>query len=239
MAEKNKDSFDDLNAFFSAAINSDTHVMKQAAENVAGTGRNTAGTDTGSTRSEEDDWNFIETIGHPTNDHATEGFSDLDGKFIAIDPENVSRASGTSDQPFVLVPAKIHSLLPWWAWTTIALGLSTLAAGIIIVPEISTSRLISRLDGKNEAEAQAIMRQLLLRGGDRIVSKLYDMASANQPGISSRLRAVDTLGLMRNQSAERALLRLELARETDERIREAAIAARRQREAAKTRTGTP
>lgn len=236
MAEQSNDNFDDLDAFFSAAASDDPHAMEKAAQNVATGGRTLPPTGSDSERSTAGGQRSAESAAYAI---PQEGFSDLDGKFIAIDPESIPGASEKSNQPFVLIPAHIHSILPWWAWVTIGLGLSMLIAGVVVMPELSTSRLVSRLGDKNEAQAQAVMRQLVLQGDERTVNKLYDMASSNQAGLGTRLRAVDTLGLMRSQGADRALLRLELARGTDERVRDAAIAARRQREAAKTRTGMP
>jgi hypothetical protein len=154
---------------------------------------------------------------------------DLDGKFIAVD-------SGDAGEPFVLIPAHVYSYVPWWGWIAIAVGLVMLAAGVIIVPMWSLDRLASRLGDSNEANAQYAMRSLVMNGDERTVRKLFDMASSNREGLTARLRAVDTMSLIDGvPEVDRALLRLELSGATNEQIREAAIAARKQREAARTR----
>ncbi|MCD7897983.1 MAG: hypothetical protein LUG50_15125, partial [Planctomycetaceae bacterium] len=160
--------------------------------------------------------------------------NDLEGKFIAIAPED--NASDTDD-PFILVPANVHSVVPWWGWLTIVLGLGMLVAGVILLPLITLNRTAAKLGDRNENAARNAMRQLVLRGDERTVKKLFSIASAPDERVDTRLRAIDTMTLIeRVPEVDRALLRLELSDGTHEQVREAAIAARRQREAARART---
>jgi hypothetical protein len=160
---------------------------------------------------------------------------DLDGKYIAIDPDAIPGVK--SGEPFVLVPAHIHTYVPWWGWVTIGMGLLVFATAVIVMPGISLNRLVSRLGEGNEAAAQKTMRQLVVQGDERTVKKLFSVASSSQEGLKARLRAVDTMSLIeRVPEVDRALLRLELSSGTHEQVREAAIAARKQREAYRTRT---
>lgn len=247
MADSNADDvFDDLDAFFSAAAKADPGAIQQAAQNVAESGprrhtkaitrptpppRQAVG---GHTKVSTQ--NLIEGSG-PTRVRPAPVEESLEGKFIAIDPESLDphyRDGG--DDPFVLVPAHIHSILPWWGWLTIALGIVVMVAGVLLMPAVSLERLTARLGDANQQTAEGAMRQLVLQGDERTVGKLYDMAASRSNGLATRLRAVDTLSLIQASDADRALLRLELADGTDAQVREAAVAARRQREAAKTRT---
>lgn len=234
MAEPD-DMFDDLDAFFSAASSSNPQHLEQAAQQVAerqsppapprqaveaASGRPAAPPPAGKGGEAQD-----------------QVFDDMDlfGKFIAIEPDAGAAGEGRADEPFILVPAHIHTFLPWWGWLTIGLGLAVLVAGVVITPYVSLNRLTSRLGDTNEANAQYAMRQLVMRGDERTVGKLYDLASSHHEAMPVRLRAVDTLGLINAAAADRALQRLELAGGTHQQVREAAIAARRQRDAARTR----
>ncbi len=159
----------------------------------------------------------------------------LDGKFLVFDSEVAD-----GDEPFVLVPAHIYAYVPWWGWTAIGLGLLVLAAGVVFMPVWSLDRLASRLGDANPATAQRAMRSLVMNGDERTVRKLYDMASSGNEGLTARLRAIDTMSLISGvPEVDRSLLRLELAGGTNEQIREAAIAARKQREASRTRGNPP
>ncbi|MCC8180819.1 MAG: hypothetical protein LIP23_07930 [Planctomycetes bacterium] len=160
--------------------------------------------------------------------------ADLAGKFIAIDPETIETSS-RRQEPFVLTPAHVHAFLPWWVWLTIALALVVLICGIMVMPQISLDRITARLGGHSPSNVQGAMRHLVLKGDERTIDKLYSIAASNTNEVDLRLRAVDTLGLMEETNAERALLRLELSSGTDARVRAAAINARKQRETARTR----
>lgn len=222
MAEE-EDIFDDLDAFFSAASNANPDQLQQAAENVA-IGPSPAAEPT---RQAHPDAGTAHPSARP---------EDLEGKFIAIDPEALGlEPSDDEREPFIIIPAHIHTLLPWWGWTTIGLGLLVLVAGVMIAPYINLSRLASRLGDSNEANAQYAMRQLVLRGDERTVGKLYDLAASDNEPMAARLRAVDTLGLIEDSQADRALQRLELAGSTHRQIRDAAIATRKQRAASRGR----
>lgn len=156
---------------------------------------------------------------------------DLEGKFIVLESEK------DSDDPFVLIPANIHNYVPWWGWLTIGLGLLMLIAGVVLMPQLSLDRLVSRLGDGNEANVRHAMRQIVIKGNERTVKKLYGVATSDKQGISTRLRAVDAMSLIeRVPEVDRALLRLELSAETNQQVRQAAIAARKQREAYKTRS---
>lgn len=245
MADPEKSPLDDLDAFFSAASSSNPMELQQAAQNVTSPVIDAADrrpsavpqapkkqTRVFAEEPEPDPYHDDE------DDEDVTDTQDFAGKFITIDPASLpDGGAGASDQPFILIPAHIHSFLPWWGWVTIGVGLVMLAAGVLLMPGITLGRLTSRLDDTNQANVQYTMRQLVVQGDERTVGKLYDLAASREAGISTRLKAVDTLGLIPAQHADRALLRLELASETDERVREAAIAARKQREASRTRGG--
>lgn len=166
------------------------------------------------------------------------GGQDLDGKFIAIDPASIPGMADDPDKPFVLIPAHVHQYVPLWGWVAIASTLFILVAGVVLLPGISLSRLTNRLGDANEAAVRGAMRQLVMNGDERTVRKLYDLAASPGAGLTARLRAVDTMSLIeRVPEVDRALLRLELSADTNDQVREAAIAARRQRETYRTRGG--
>lgn len=240
MADEAYDPFDDLDAFFSAADKSDTSAMQQAAENVAGTTRVVGKSAPAPVSAQSQKSGKSPTSLRPSSDapsvEINNGQLSLDGKFIAIEPEP---GSAQSAHPFILIPANIHAFLPWWGWLTIGMGLLIMIIGVIVTPLITLDRVAARLGDSSESTAQSAMRQLVIRGDERTVGKLYDMASSANQKMETRLRAVDTLGLIQAADADRALLRLELAGNTEARVREAAIAARRQREAANARTARP
>ncbi len=161
------------------------------------------------------------------------GRTDLEGRYIAVE----AGEGDDPDQPFVLIPAHVYSYVPWWGWTAIGISLAMLAAGVIFMPLWSLDRLASRLGDGDAASAQHAMRELVMNGDERTVRKLHDMASSNRESLTARLRAVDTMSLIGGvPEVDRALLRLELSGGTNEQVREAAIAARKQREAARTRS---
>lgn len=239
MAEADNDGlFDDLDAFFSAAAKADAEGMQNAAQNVAGTqqGRQTGVrpkrvTEVKPAPAGQEPPPLFQAGTFPEYDTDDAG---LKGKFVAVDPSAVGRHGG-SDEPFVLIPANIHAYLPWWVWVAIGASLLMLAAGIFIVPSVNLRRMTARLGGNNAANVQSAMRQLVIRGDSRTIAQLYDMAMSPSLEMTARLRAVDTLGLMDDLDAERALLRIELASSTDATVRAAAVAARKQREASRTR----
>lgn len=217
--------FDDLDAFFSA---SNPEQLEQAAHKVAGN-PTAAHPERGKTKA-----------GHAKKAsaaaHVDLPYQDLDGKFIAIDPEKLANgADAAGHEPFILVPANIHAMLPWWGWLAIAMGLLGIVAGVVIAPYITLGQLTSKLGDRNEATAQYAMRQLVIRGDDRTVDTLYDVAVSNRRPMAARLRAVDTLSLIDTAKADRALQRLELASGASRQVRDAAVLARRQRDAARTR----
>ncbi|MCD8351080.1 MAG: hypothetical protein LUC93_10770 [Planctomycetaceae bacterium] len=171
----------------------------------------------------------------PQEQEALVGPQSLDGKFIAIDPNSIPGVSDDPDQPFVLIPANVHAFMPWWGWFTIAVGLLMLITGVVLLPGVTLGRLTSRLGDQNDATARAAMRQLVISGDERTVRKLYDVAASPGANLPLRLRAIDTMSLIEQvPEVDRALLRLELAADTHDQVREAAIAARRQREAYRT-----
>ncbi len=160
-----------------------------------------------------------------------------EGRFVAFDPASFEDAA--RDAPFVLIPAHIHAYVPRWGWVAIGLFLVLLVAGVVLMPEWSLHRLASRLSGENEAEVQYAMRSLIQNGDERTVRTLFDLAASEEASVRTRLRAVDTMSLITGvPEVDHSLLRLELSGSTDERVRAAAIAARRQREASSsTRSG--
>ncbi len=171
----------------------------------------------------------------PEEEEALVAPQSLDGKFIAIDPSAIPGVSEDGEQPFVLIPANVHTFMPWWGWFTIGLGLLMLITGVVLLPGVTLGRLTARLGDKNDETARAAMRQLVINGDERTVRKLYDVASSSDATLPLRLRAIDTMSLIEQvPEVDRALLRLELSADTHDQVREAAIAARRQREAYRT-----
>lgn len=210
-------SFDDLDAFFSAAAKSDGKGLRQAADNMSSPASPAAsGARNGAAATP------------PTTDDASAA---LAGKFIAVD----GGGNAESGDPFVLIPAHIHVLLPWWGWTAIIVSLAMLAAGIMLFPILRLDRLAGQLASTNPDSARTAMRQFILSGDKRAVGRLYDLAASPELGMNTRLRAVDTLGLMPHSEADQALLRLELAEKSGTPVQEAASATRRQRELDRTR----
>lgn len=218
---------DDLEAFFLAAENDDPEALDAAAENVAGTGQ--TGDDTESSALKPPTASYSNTPLPDVNKLYKQTRTIRKGKdsekYVAIEPSSTY----AGDAPFVVVPQGIASSLPWWAWTAIVLVIAVIFSVIVFMPEAQLSSLTARLSDSTST-SQAAIRQLILRGDDRTVEKLYGLAASSNDTIETRLRAVDTLSLIRDPSAERALLRLELASGTDARVRQHAIAARRQRE---------
>jgi len=221
----NNNEPDDLEAFFLAAENDDPEALDAAAESVAGAvqnGDSAASQPPTASYSNTPLPDVTKLYKQPRNRKGKDS-----EKFVAIEPGNTY----AGDDPFVLVPQSIASSLPWWAWAAMALVIAVIFSVIVFMPEAQLSSLTARLsDNSNTSSSQAAMRQLILRGDDRTVEKLYELAASSSDSIETRLRAVDTLSLIRDPSAERALLRLELASSTDARVRQHAIAARRQRE---------
>lgn len=225
---------DDLDAFFRAAENNDSAALTQAADYVASTslvdqpagpppsgGEPKNELNSGDTAFREDLLSKINYYPHSQNGEP---------KFIAIEPQNAD-ADG---DPFVLVPHGIPGMLPWWVWTSVAIVLCSIFLAVMFIPRIELSNLTARL-GDNQASSQSAMRQLVMRGDENTVNKLYELAASQSQDISARLRAIDALSLIAEPAAARALLRLELADSTDSRIRQHAIAVRKQREAASVR----
>lgn len=164
--------------------------------------------------------------------------ADLEGKFIAIDPASIPGAAGDPDKPFVLIPAHVHQHVPLWGWALIGVTMISLFVGVMILPGVTLARLTSRLGDADESTARVAMRQLVMNGDERTVRKLYDVAASPRSRLATRLRAVDAMTLIeRVPEVDRALLRLELSADTHDQVREAAIAARRQREAYRSRSG--
>lgn len=158
-----------------------------------------------------------------------------EAKFIALDPAALP-GSESAKEPFVLIPANVHSFVPWWGWVAIVFGLFLTVLGIVLAPRIRLERLAGRLGDGDRVTVQQTMRQLVLNGDERTVGKLYDLASSPEEKLNTRLRAVDTMALIEKvPEVDRSLLRLELSAGTHEKVREAAIAARKQREAYKSR----
>lgn len=232
MAEPNQpESFDDLDAFFSAAESADLAAVEKAAETVAGAERQAfeeARPKKGTTVADRN------LLGHgsytPAFEPPPKGVRTLDGKFIAMEPDAEEAEKG---EPFVLIPANGPALFPWWVWATIVSSLAVLVAAMVYMPGVSIERVTARLGDSDNVNAQSAMRTLVIRGDERTVDKLYEIAVSRDRDMVQRLRAVDTLGLIHTPDAEHALLKLELSGASDSRVREAAIAARRQREASK------
>lgn len=198
---------DDIDDFFAAAENSDPEALRRAADNL------------GAPRADE-----ARPAAQPPGDLRDDDFL----KFLAVETEEADDPNA----PFKVVPVHIPSVLPWWAWLSMASVLVGLFVALLLLPGLRLSGRTSRLTEGNYARAQSAMRDLILTGDERAVDKLFEMASAREQTIDSRLRAVDALAVMREPAADRALLRLEVAERTDERVRRAAVNARRQRQAA-------
>ncbi len=251
---------DDLDAFFDAAASKNTRAMRMAAEKV----KTTTPAAPGSAQDRADEYPIPPIAEYGSDAEAADyaaAYSphqdgpdqylpefiadnlgnarlgqNLDGKFVAIDPQTLGDYRRHGDSPFVLVPAGVHRFLPWWTWLLIGGGLILVITGMVLLPGFHLNRLTGRLGDSNEAVVQRTMRQIIVNANNRTVNKLYDLAASSETGMTTRLRAVDTMSLIRQSSeVDRALLRLELAGGTDEKVREAAIAARKQRAASRTR----
>lgn len=213
-------SGDELDAFLAAADGSDAEVMRSAALGVAAApatkrGGNAAQYDF---EQDEDAAGFIEP---PLPwEAAGQGGAAFAGKFVAMD-------SGGSEKPFVLIPARIHAMIPWWTWVAIGTSLVMLVAGVMFIPSLRLGQLAERLGDGNPSVVHAAMRDIVLSGDERAVTKLYGLASSPRSAMPARLRAIDTLGLIQTRGAENALRRLELSERSEPGIREAAAAARK------------
>lgn len=222
-------AFDALDAFFSAADSDDPGAMEQAAESVVKPAAPQPAAAAAQPPKKK-------KAAPPPKQQVPDAPESLEGKFIAIDPDAIEQEAGAPrHEPFVLIPAHIHSFLPWWVWVAIIISLALLVCGIMLMPGVTLERMTARLESTDNASVQSAMRQLVLKGDERTVNKLFDIASSNEQGITMRLRAVDTLSLIEANEADRALLRLELGGNTEAQVREAAIAARKQRKASQTR----
>ncbi len=165
---------------------------------------------------------------------ALTGRGESGDKFVAVDPGAPKSAEIT------LVPARVYSYVPLWGWVTILLGLIVFAAAVVVLPGVSIDRLAARLGDDSDAVVHQAMRALLAKADERTVRTLFDMASSEDHGIKARLRAVDTMGMIEDVPAvDTSLLRLEVAESTNHQVREAAIAARKHREAASRARGDP
>lgn len=253
MAQTDKyQPFDDLDAFFDAAATDNAEEIHQAAKNLAGREQGTADAEAPAAQPSAKPASATAVKQRTTQGGGkaagltAAGLTAADlplfggeaggtGKFIAIDPSTLPGSERTSD-PFVLIPANIHSHVPLWGWATIAAGLLMMIVGVVLTPVIRLNRTVARLGDSNQATVQNTMRQLVMNGDRQTAEKLYDVAAAPREKMTVRLRAVDTMALIeRVPEVDRLLLRLELATETTEQIREAAVAARKQREAYRTR----
>ncbi len=212
MAEQ--EEADDLDAFFAAAESGDSEAIRQAAQQVAST-------------SERADKRFA--AADKLRNSSRPGARVRQGgkaKYIAIEEEDAA-----SGDPFTVVPHSFPAHLPWWGWASIGVVLAGIFFAVLFMPALELANLTARL-GDSGPSSQAAMRQLVLRGDERTINILFEMANSQKHDINKRLQAVDTLSLIREPAAERALLRLELAASTDLRVREHAKAARQQRESA-------
>jgi hypothetical protein len=226
-------TFDDLEAFFKAATSENTDAMNEAAQKVVDAAQpGTEDPTNESPRQTTSRKNKAIGLSAPDKELVREAYRDMDGKFIALDPEKIT---GSTKEPFILVPAHVHTLLPWWAWVTIAMSFIMLIVVWVIMPSLFLDRLTARLGDENPSTAQSVMRQLVMKGDRETVEKLFGVAASQSTAMTVRLRAVDTLSLIGASDADRALLRLELANETDAEVKDAAIAARKQREAYRNR----
>lgn len=222
---------DDLDAFFRAAENDDHAALTQAADQVASGGAAGRYGESSPHGIEQD--NVVNLDGDAFREGPPRGFNrnyrhsrSGEAKFTAMEPQNAD-AGGA---PFVLVPYSIPSMLPWWVWASVVIMLCGIFLAVMFIPRIELSSLTAHLGG-SQASAQSAMRQLVMRGDENTVNGLYEFAASQSQDINARLRAIDTLSLIAEPEAERALLRLELAEGTDPLVRRHAIAARKQREA--------
>ena len=123
--------------------------------------------------------------------------------------------------------ANIWAHVPWWAWLSVGASLFALFMVVMFIPSFRLSVLTSRL-GDDHVASQSAMRQLMLRNDGQTVNKLFDLAASQNGGMAARLRAIDTLGLIQDGSADRALQRLEYGNTVDAMVREHAAATRKQ-----------
>ncbi|MDR1533976.1 MAG: hypothetical protein LBU64_02610 [Planctomycetota bacterium] len=144
-------------------------------------------------------------------------------KFVAVAPESGSGA------PFILIPANFFEKLPRWSWAAVVSSLVLLILAMLYLPAFRLELLASRLENANPAVVHSAMRELIVSGDRRAAARLYDLAASKESTLPTRLRAIDTLGLIRLRSADNLLLRLEMSEDSEPPIREAAGAARKLR----------
>ena len=207
---------DDLDAFFSAAAKDDPAALQRAAANV--TTRPAAPAPLSSVAA---------AVADPSDADAPD---DADfAAFLAVEDEE-------SDAPFKVVPVgRAPAALPGWVWVSLAIFLFGVFLAIVLIPAAQVGQATASLESDDHVRAHTAMRRLVARGDDLAVDALYEMAASPDAGLGARFRAIDALSLIDRPAADRALLRLELASDTDDRVRQAAIAARRQRESSRSR----
>ncbi|MCC8189020.1 MAG: HEAT repeat domain-containing protein [Planctomycetes bacterium] len=211
---------DGLDAFFSAASHDDSQRLRQAAEWVGeSTSRNQgAAPDDG--------------VGHSVRPARTRRSTrDRQGRLVDLDPTGNFGSDGPRPARLTL-PANLTGILPWWAWVAVGISVTMLFAAILVLPGVRLRQLTARLADPDPATVQFAMRTLINQGNERTVSSLENLAMSRKASVTVRLRAVDTLGLIGAPGADGALRRLELGSTVDRRVRDAAGAALRGRQAA-------
>lgn len=236
--------YDSLDDFLEAASSNRYDDMEAAARNITGEPA-AEGRDSGLGGMEESFADADFDLFEPPREREPAGapksrtrHSPEDGrdKFIPLDPVTISGMEVDPEKPFILIPANIHSFIPIWGWVAIGFGLAVMIVGVVLTPGFNLDRLTTRLGDRDDAVVRRAMRQLVSRGDERTVKKLYTVAVSDDEALIVRLRAVDAMSLIeRVPEVDRALLRLELSGETPGQVREAAMAARKQREAYRAR----
>lgn len=236
MAKSNETGlFDDLDAFFSAAANAEDDSLSQADDAVSPRGR--GGNVAPITRPEAIKPPALSRpvpIRPATAEHpAVEEGGRTDGA-----PEQASASSPTRSiavaAPDSGPQGEGRFRIPWWAWLVAALAIYFMV--VIWWPPsdiTSLSRVTAKLGDQEYARVHSAMRQLMIRGDEQTIGKLFDIAASNENQIEERLRAIDTLAIIDNAEVDRALLRLQLSPEIHAVIRDAASSARKQRDAAR------
>ena len=237
----NANNSDELDAFFAAAENDDSSALQKAADRVATDTpvdpfataleretdvRKRVKADTSMIRGTRvRNVTQIMLRQQETASGATAKPLGSTTKRVAVRDTRTLRTVSARESGF-----NLSKLLPWWGWLSIALVIVGIFVAVLFLPLLQLSGLTSRL-GEDSESSQHAMRQLVLQGDERTVRTLYDMAASPEEAMDARLRAIDTLSLIREPAADHALHRLELGTSSDAKIRAHAAAARKQRAA--------
>ena len=229
---------DDLDAFFAAAAGKDTGALHEAAKTVIIPALDKSVTEAKSASDpdiKKSTASGVKKADLPKVKTASSGgfphkkASKTSSWQREADKMLVTVAEGdNAEYPFVLVPAGLHKLIPVWGWLLLGFSLLGVFLAILIAPRIHLGRTLGMLGEDSQSSAHLAMRDLITRGDDAAIDRLYRLAVSRAEPLRVRMRAIDSLGLIGSVPAENALLRLEMNMNNEETIRKAAALARNQ-----------